>query len=280
MSVPAALLERLQTKLGVGLRQVNNRINERARTLMLPREVAALALALESGININRYATDDDWAAIRTAASHAAVGRTEPAPSPPTKARSRRVEAASGRPRATTTRDGANRARVFVVSGRNTSVKRSVFRFLRALGLDPKDFNDYLAATRKASPYLSEVLEQAFKDVRAAVVLFTPDDVARLKTEYQRASDPPFEKKLVGQARPNVIFEAGAAFALMPDRTVLVQVGEVRPFSDLGGLHFVHLTNHAERRQELAQKLRTAGCSVNFDGRDWLTEGDFSIPST
>jgi len=38
--------------------------------------------------------------------------------------------------------------------------------------------------------------------------VFTPDDEARLKQQFVRPSDPPLEKELTGQSRPNVLFEA------------------------------------------------------------------------
>src|SRR5262249_20742405 len=82
--------------------------------------------------------------------------------------------------------------------------------------------------------------------------------------------DPPFEKQLTGQARPNVLFEAGMAFSSHPDRTVLVQLGTIRPFSDIAGRHIIIMSNDAKRRKELADRLEFAGCDVNRDGTDWM----------
>src|SRR5437660_4599630 len=45
--------------------------------------------------------------------------------------------------------------------------------------------------------------------VQAVVVLFSPDDEAKLRAEFITRSDGPGEKKLRGQPRPNVLFEAG-----------------------------------------------------------------------
>jgi hypothetical protein len=54
-----------------------------------------------------------------------------------------------------------------------------------------------------------------------------------------------------------------------------VQIGDVRPISDVAGRHVVHLDNSAQRRRELATKLANAGCDVDVSGIDWLSEGDF-----
>ena len=67
------------------------------------------------------------------------------------------------------------------------------------------------------------------------------------------------------------------AFGGNPNSTVLVQFGQIRPFSDIAGRHVVHLDNSAERRRELATKLANAGCDVDLSGLDWLSEGDFSL---
>jgi hypothetical protein len=104
----------------------------------------------------------------------------------------------------------------------------------------------------------------------------TPDDEARLKGPFLKATDPAYERALTGQARPNVLFEAGMAFGKDPNSTVLVQIGDIRPFSDVGGRHVVHLSNQPTSRQEFVTKLANAGCNVDTSGTDWLSSGDFS----
>jgi hypothetical protein len=60
----------------------------------------------------------------------------------------------------------------------------------------------------------------------------------------------------------------------------MVQLGKVRPFSDIAGRHIVHMSNDADKRQELATKLENTGCNVDRSGTDWLTTkaGDFTDP--
>ena len=98
--------------------------------------------------------------------------------------------------------------------------------------------------------------------------------------QYQHEDDEAFEKGFTPQARPNVLFEAGMAMGRDDKRIVLVEVGKLRPFSDVGGRHAVRLNSSTERRQEFAQRLESAGCLVNLTGTTWHKVGDFQLQST
>lgn len=166
---------------------------------------------------------------------------------------------------------------VFVVHGRNDRARDGMFTFLRALGLQPIEWSQAVAMTGQGSPYMGDVLDTAFAGAQAVVVLFTPDEVAYLKPEFSIGSDDP-ETNPSEQARPNVIFESGMALGRDAGRTVLVELGHVRPFSDVVGRHAVRLDGSPKTRNDLAQRLRTAGCSVDLSGTDWLTAGDLTPP--
>jgi len=168
--------------------------------------------------------------------------------------------------------------RVFVVHGRDERLRKGIFDFLRAIGLHPMEWGHAIALTGSASPYIGEILDAAFNHAQAVVALLSPDDEAKLRADLIREDDPPYEKSLAGQARPNVLFEAGMALASHPDHTVLVQIGPVRPFSDVAGRHAVRMDNSAAKRKDLAQRLQNARCSVNLQGDDWLTAGDLTPP--
>lgn len=167
--------------------------------------------------------------------------------------------------------------RVFVIHGRNDAARREMFTFLRAIGLHPTEWAEALHATGTASPYIGDVLDTAFGMAQALVVLMTPDEVAYLLPAYKHSDDDP-EGEAKPQARPNVLFEAGMAMGRDPRRTVLVELGVVRPFSDVAGRHAVRLAATPEKRKDLAQRLKTAGCDVNLNGDDWMQTGDFSAP--
>lgn len=265
------LLDRLIKKLGVSRGRVYALIDEKGRTSHLPRELAAIALAAERGVGISRFATPEQLAEIRQGAVSAV-----PKPvvtEPPAKERKGKSQKQKRVNKQATRRRGNT---VFVVHGRDEEMRNALFAFLRAVGLKPLEWNQALRLVKKGSPYVGEVLEAAFREAAAVVVLLTPDDEAQLQQAFRRKSDPPYEKKLTGQARPNVLFEAGMAFGKDPNSTVLVQVGEVRPFSDIGGRHVVHLTDQPTSRQEFVTKLANAGCNVDTTGADWLSAGQFS----
>ena len=174
-------------------------------------------------------------------------------------------------------RPAKNAREVFVVHGRNNAARDALFEFLRAIDLHPLEWSEAVSATGRSSPYIGEILDAAFSSAHAVVVLFTPDDEARLKKRFRADNDPPHETQLTGQARPNVLFEAGMAMARDQARTVLVELGSLRPFSDVAGRHAIRLDNTSQRRQELAMRLRDAGCPVSLEGTDWHTAGDFEI---
>ena len=164
---------------------------------------------------------------------------------------------------------------VFVVHGRNYGARDALFHFLRSVDLHPLEWTEAIQSTGKVSPYIGDILDAMFSRANAVVVLFTPDDEARMKEQFRGTNEPPYETELSGQARPNVLFEAGMAMGRYPGRTILVELGALRPFSDISGIHVVRLDNNPRTRHDLVQRLRTAGCPVNSEGTDWYSTGDF-----
>ncbi len=282
-----SIRDKLMMKLDIGERALNNRIQAKESESLLPRRTAILALAVDHGIPIGRSATQEELTQIR-AAKGLGAGAAAPAPvSSAAPARTlKSVKAAKNATSRTRSSKGASgaarrgrlsgkRTKVFVVHGRNGAVRKAMFDFLRSVGLDPMEWTKAIAGTGKTNPSIHEVLDHAFKTAGAVVVLLTPDDQVKLRKQFAQSDDPEYELRLVGQARPNVLFEAGMAMGSHPNSTVLVQVGNVKPFSDIGGRHVTRLGNDTESRQEFATKLRNAGCDVDTDGSDWHSTGDF-----
>ena len=168
-------------------------------------------------------------------------------------------------------RQAADPRKVMVVHGRDEEARRAMFDFLRALGLSPLEWGSLVAGTGKGAPYIGEVLDHAFETAKAVVVLFTPDDEAFLHRDRRGANEPDYETELTPQPRPNVLFEAGMALGVHPDRTVLVELGTIRPFSDVYGRHVVRLDHTDKPLRDIARRLESIGCAVDDSNDDWAS---------
>lgn len=78
-------------------------------------------------------------------------------------------------------------------------------------------------------------------------------------------------------SRTKELFEAGMGYGRDPDRTVLVQIGKLRPFSDISGRHLIQFRGTPEDRKKLVDRLELAECDVSLGGTDWLKVGDFTL---
>jgi hypothetical protein len=171
-------------------------------------------------------------------------------------------------------------ADVFVIHGRNRAVRDALFGFLNALGLHPLEWDELVHRTGEGTPYNGRVLQAAFEEANAVIALFTPDDLARLKPELLEPGDKSHERDETGQARPNVLFEAGMAMGHSPRQTIFVEWGELRPFTDTVGRNVVRISSGAKWRHQLKERLKAAGCPVRDAGSGWLSAGAFPDPSS
>lgn len=167
--------------------------------------------------------------------------------------------------------------RVFVVHGRNLEVYDALCDFLRSIDLHPMEWPQILSETGKGSPYIGEILDKAFSEAQAVVILMTPDDEGCLREPLRKPDDPIYETALTPQARLNVLFEAGMAMTLFHEKAILVELGKLRPFSDIAGRHVLKLDNTVTKRQELAERLRTVGCAVDTSGTAWHKAGKLTV---
>jgi predicted nucleotide-binding protein len=266
------LIERLREKLGVGTSRVYAMIAEKANETVLDRHLAALVLASANGLNIQRYSTQEERAQIRGALPAGGPGTQQSH----SESRAEQPPRRSARPRKAPRIARAKDNTVFVVHGRNDKLRRSLFDFLRALGLKPLEWEKVVLMTRRTNPYVGEILDNTMAKVQAVVVLSSPDDEARLRPEFLTQTDGPGERRLRGQPRPNVLFEAGLALGRHPSKTILVEIGRLRKFSDIAGRHIVRLSNDYSKRNDLANRLQNLGCKVDKQGTDWTKAGDFT----
>lgn len=268
MAIDTRLLAAIMNKLNKSRAAVYRSIAEQSSRLGVRPEIAVFEVASMAGVNFQRFASEDQLERLRAArASTPSASAATPTKSPGRPARS----TTSGRKR-----KSPGKA-VWIVHGRDERLRRAMFDFVRSIGLEPLEWSSAVKATRKGSPYPGEVLDKAFAKAAAVIVLLTPDDEAQLKKIHWRRGEEPYEKKLMGQARPNVLFEAGMAFATHPSQTVLVEIGRCRPFSDTLGRLVVRMNESAAKRKELADRLAAAGCIVDTTSTNaWMEAGDFS----
>jgi hypothetical protein len=72
------------------------------------------------------------------------------------------------------------------------------------------------------------------------------------------------------------MFEAGMAMGKDADRTLVLDFGDLRPFSDFGGRHVVRMSpDDPGVRNAIAERLATARCAVSRVGEDWLNQSFF-----
>jgi predicted nucleotide-binding protein len=169
-----------------------------------------------------------------------------------------------------------DRRKVFVIHGRDEQARHSMFAFLRDLDLRPLEWEELVRATKHATPFLGDVVVRAFSQAQAVLILLTPDDVAFLHPDVRDPVEPEYETQPTGQARPNVLFEAGMAFGVQPERTIIIEVGGLRPFADLNGRNVIRFDGTVAKLQKIAQRLKGAGCAVNDLGIEWLATDRFT----
>jgi len=66
--------------------------------------------------------------------------------------------------------------KVFVVQGGDTRLRDDFFAFLRTMNLEPVEWSEALKCSGEATSNSREVLEKAFRNAQAVIVLLSPDD--------------------------------------------------------------------------------------------------------
>lgn len=158
---------------------------------------------------------------------------------------------------------------VFAIHGQNERAKEELFVFLKEIDLKPTAWSKAVELTKKSSPYVSEIVRAGLDKAQAIVALFTDDEQVTLRENLAKKDDSGY------QPRPNVIFEAGWAFGQYPDKTIFVELGALRPISDIAGIHTIRLDDSFERRRDLALRLKGCGCPIDIDHTNWDKAGKF-----
>ena len=160
--------------------------------------------------------------------------------------------------------------RVFMVYGRDTELTRRFFELLRTVDLRPMEWESLIQEGGRAMPTLAQVVAQAPGLAQATLVLLSPDDIVELHPDLIQDNDGTQDRGRGSQARPNVLFELGLALMANPDRTFIVQVGNLRPVSDLAGFNVIRFDGSVASIKKVLHRLEVAGCRVDYSGVDWL----------
>lgn len=144
-----------------------------------------------------------------------------------------------------------NLNKVFVVHGRDNGTKETVARFLEQQGLQPIILHEQPSRGMTIPEKLI-----ANSDVGFAVVLLTPDDLGRAKTDSE-------EKP---RARQNVMLELGYFVGrLGRDKVCALLKDSVELPSDYVGVVYVGWDDAGAWKMELAKEMHAAGYDIDFN---------------
>ncbi len=163
---------------------------------------------------------------------------------------------------------------IFVVSGRDSETTAALIQVFRALNLRIIEWEHAVLRTGLPNPYVGDVVFAGLQMADAVIVVLTPDDLVVLRADLLHTDDGSMERTVQGQARPNVFYEAGIADAYGRERTVIVEIGPAKSFSDVSGRHVLRYDGSAARRNALVERLQLAGLEPDRSGSDWLNVGD------
>jgi hypothetical protein len=156
---------------------------------------------------------------------------------------------------------------VFLIYGQDRKARDELTKFVRAVGLQELSFEE-VANRLGTTPFVAEVVLAGLQQAQAIIALFTPDELTTLYEANGEISSHP-QGSSRWQARPNVIFEAGVAYGIAREKTIIVTIGsDVELFSDIGGTHILDLTR-PDAKNQLLQRLQTAIPSMSRPGPGW-----------
>jgi predicted nucleotide-binding protein len=177
-------------------------------------------------------------------------------------------------PAASPRRDGK---KIFVVHGRDMRPLAALSQYLQFLHLEVMPWSEAVNLADGTQPHTYDVVKAGMDAAAAVIVIFSPDDLARIKDDFSQPGDA--DRTPRGQARPNVLLEAGMAFALARERTIFLQSATTREISDIAGFNWVKLDGRWDSRNDLKERLNRAGANVragNFNLADELA-GPFKV---
>ena len=148
-----------------------------------------------------------------------------------------------------------DRRSVFLVQGRNTTIARAMRDFLRSLDLKVIEWEHAVGLTAEPNPYIGDIILAGMGAADGIVVLATPDDIVRLDPDLAEGTEGG-ELAEEKQPRQNVIYEAGMAMALAPNRTLIIATPGTKILSDIAGRHLAYLDDSPQEESGLWEGFR------------------------
>jgi predicted nucleotide-binding protein len=141
--------------------------------------------------------------------------------------------------------------KIFIVHGRDEGVKAQISSLLLKMNLEPI----ILHQEANEGQTLIEKFEK-HADVRAAIILFTCDDVGKYKDDSKEEKRP----------RQNVIFEAGYFMGKLGRKhTIILAENGLNIQSDLQGYIYIPLDEHQRWHFEVARELKVLGFTIDMN---------------
>lgn len=142
--------------------------------------------------------------------------------------------------------------KVFIVHGRDMLLRTQVENVLRALGLEPI----ILQEQANIGKTIIEKIEEC-TDVGFGIVLYTPCDEGRLKSE---------DGELKPRARQNVVLEHGYLMAKLGRERVCCLVSDDVEFpSDIQGVGYIPANDIDQWKYKIAKELKGAGFDIDIN---------------
>lgn len=111
---------------------------------------------------------------------------------------------------------------MFVVHGRTMAIRSNMVNLLRTWKSQPMEWEEIVTLTSRTAPSTLDTVQTGVQHCNAVLILLTPIDLAQLSPYFKPNSSEFDESSWSYQPRPNMLFEAGMAFALRQDRTILI----------------------------------------------------------
>src|SRR5690349_7796666 len=112
-------------------------------------------------------------------------------------------------------------ANVFIIHGRDTRAVAGLQSFLKDLGLSVLTVEE-LDSQHKGSATIYQIIDKGVASADVILALLTPDESVAL---FDPETDRLEEDESGWQARANVFFELGLAFAKSQEKTIVATLG-------------------------------------------------------